>query len=764
MKSLSVLISVLLCGFSLAQSQTGTIQGKVTGGGDNLPLANVIITSLQKGTTTDEEGTFLFEQVPAGEYELKFSYVGYKGAFEKILVSAGETTSISVDLKPSVNISEVVVSGTMSEVSRLESPVPVEVYSAEFLKNNPTPSLFDALQSVNGVRPQLNCSVCNTGDIHINGLEGAYTMILIDGMPIVSGLSTVYGLSGIPTDMIERIEVVKGPASSLFGSEAVGGLVNVITKEPGHAPRISADANITSWQELTANVGLSNKIGERVNVLTGLSAFHYGNPIDNNKDNFTDMALQDRISVFQKWKFHRPENKEFSLAFRYLNEDRWGGELNWRPEFRGGDQVYGENILTNRWEVIGKYDLPVDGLQLSISANSHEQDAYYGNSTYLADQRIAFGQLVWNKRVNSHKLLFGSAVRYTFYDDNTPATQLTTDNGSRNQPSRTWLPGIFVQDEIELNEKNKLLLGLRTDYHSEHKEIFTPRFAYKWTINRKNSIRINAGTGFRVVNLFTEDHAALTGARDVEITEQLDPEQSYNVNLNYVKRIYDSGNNYFELDASAWYTHFTNQIIPDYDTDPQKIIYSNLDEYSVSRGVSVNLQAVMGNGLTARVGATAMDVFFTQEDQEGNLKRVRPILTENWTAVWSVSYPIVKWNLDIDYTGNLYGPMRLPLLGDLDPRDEFSPWWSIQNVKLTWHAPNGNWKFYGGVKNLLNFTPPANSIARSHDPFDRNVEFDESGNVLSTPQNPNALTFDPTYVYAPNQGIRFFIGFSYSLD
>jgi len=123
------------------------------------------------------------------------------------------------------DLNEVVISGTLKEVTKLESPVPVEVYTSKFFKANPTPSIFEALQNINGVRPQLNCNICNTGDIHINGLEGPYTMILIDGMPIVSGLSTVYGLSGIPQALIDRVEIVKGPASTLYGSEAVGGLI-----------------------------------------------------------------------------------------------------------------------------------------------------------------------------------------------------------------------------------------------------------------------------------------------------------------------------------------------------------------------------------------------------------------------------------------------------------------------------------------------------------------------------------------------------------
>ena len=166
------------------------------------------------------------------------------------------------------------------------------------------------LQNVNGVRPQLNCNICNTGDIHINGLEGPYTLVLIDGMPIVSGLSTVYGLSGIPNSLLERIEIVKGPASSLYGSEAVGGLINIITKNPTNAPVFSADSFITDWGELNVDLGFKGNVGKTASVLTGVNYFNYSNPIDNNNDNFTDVTLQDRISVFQKWNFNRKSKKQ----------------------------------------------------------------------------------------------------------------------------------------------------------------------------------------------------------------------------------------------------------------------------------------------------------------------------------------------------------------------------------------------------------------------------------------------------------------------
>jgi len=636
--------------------------------------------------------------------------------------------------------------------------VPVEVYKPAFFQKNPTPNVFEALQNVNGVRPQINCNVCNTGDIHINGLEGPYTLVLIDGMPIVSGLSTVYGLSGIPNSLLDRIEIVKGPTSSLYGSEAVGGLINIITKHPDNAPVFSADVYGTTWSEYNIDLGFKAIISEKVTFLTGANYYNYSHPIDNNNDNFTDVTLQDRISLFQKWNFSRKENRVFSVAGRFFYEDRWGGEMQWNPSFRGGNEVYGESIYTTRWELLGSYQLPFEEKMLfSFSYTDHDQNSVYGDIPYLAQQRIGFGQLTWDKTFKNHDLLFGTALRYQFYDDNTTATIAD----GINEADEVFIPSLFIQDEIKLSENHKLLLGGRYDYDERHGSIFTPRMAYKWSITDNDILRLNAGTGFRVVNLFTEEHAALTGSREVIITEELDPERSYNINLNYLKKIYSENGTFISLDASVWYTYFTNAILPDYDTNPNQIIYDNLDGHAVTTGVSANLDMVFPNGLQFLLGATYMDVSNTE-----NGVKTRQILTEKFTGTWAITYNWRQLGLEIDYTGNIYGPMRLPLLGDLDPRKEFSPVWSIQNIQFTYKNIK-NFEFYGGVKNLLNWTPNKGNpfiIARAHDPFDENVEYDTGGNVIATDENPYALTFDPSYVFAPNQGIRGFLGLRYTID
>jgi outer membrane receptor for ferrienterochelin and colicins len=759
MKFIVILLANLLV-HHYALAQNGSVSGKVSSAERVIPFASVQVLSTAAGVMTDSSGVFRISDLMAGEYFIKASAVGFLPLTKKVMLKDSDGTEMNFILLPDKSsLNEVVITGTLKEVSRLESPVPVEVYSPAFFRKNPTPSVFDALQNVNGVRPQLNCNVCNTGDIHINGLEGPYTMILIDGMPIVSGLSSVYGLSGIPNALIERVEIVKGPASSLYGSEAVGGLINIITKKPQNAPLFSGDVFATSWQEINTDLGFKFNAGKKASVLTGINYFKFGNRIDHNDDNFTDVTQQDRISVFQKWNFDRKENRLLSLAARYNYEDRWGGDIAWDKSFRGGDQRYAESIYTKRWELIGHYQLPFkEKVLLTFSYNDHDQNSIYGETPYLAKQRIAFSQLTWDRKISRHDLLAGAALRYTYYDDNTPAT--AAFNGLDNAPDKVRLPGVFVQDEIELSKKHKVLLGMRYDYNSVHGNIFTPRFAYKWSVNENNILRLNAGTGFRVVSLFTEEHAALTGAREVLVTETLQPEKSYNANLNYTKKIHFDNGGLINLDASAWYTHFNNQIIPDYLTDPSKIIYSNLEGYAISRGISANLDLVLPNGLKILAGGSLLDVFSSDKQDETRTIKTRPLLTEKWTATWSVSYPVKEINVAIDYTGNIYGPMELPRLGDTDPRSARSPVWSLQNIQLTYNG-NKKYEIYGGIKNLLNWTPGKNEpflISRSRDPFDKNVQYDAEGEVVATPENPYALKFDPSFVYAPNQGIRGFLG------
>ena len=738
-------------------SQTGIISGSITDNEQSLEFINVYLEDTDFSAFTDSLGNYNFVDVPFGEYIIAATFFSYETVLKKVTISKEQAeVEVGFVLKKTIEIlDQVVITGTMKPISKLESAVPIEVYTPAFFKANPTPSIYEAMQNINGVRPQVNCAVCNTGDIHINGLEGAYSMVLIDGMPIVSGLSTVYGLSGIPQSLIERVEIVKGPASTLYGSEAVGGLINVITKKTTNAPLLSADVFGTSWGEINTDISSKFNIGKKVESLLGVNYFNFNQRIDNNNDNFTDLTLQDRISIFNKWNIKRKKNRVFTLAGRYVYEDRFGGDLDWSAkEDRGRDTRYGESIYTSRWEVFGTYQLPVkEQMMFMFSANEHDQNSVYGETLYIADQKIVFGQFTWNKEVGKkHDFLLGAALRYTYYDDNTPATATIDTLNPLNNPTHTYLPGIFLQDEVKLDKQNKVLLGMRYDYNSIHGSIYTPRVNYKWSSKKKKDIlRFGAGTGYRVANVFTEDHAALTGAREVEFLSDLNPETSINGNINYVKKMFTKNNWFVGIDGSVFYTYFNNKIFADYDTDPKKIIYDNLSGYAVSKGVSMNLD-VSHKDLKIITGVTVMDVYSVQDGV-----KERQELTEQFTGTWSVGYTFKKIGLTINYTGNVYGPMELPTQdSDVfeDPRPSQSPWWSIQNIQLT-EKIGKKIELYGGVKNILNWTPwrgmDAPLLGNTSDPFE-----------LNTPAN--VLVFDPAYVYGPNQGIRGFFGVRYAIN
>lgn len=748
MKNILFILILTTNSFTVFYGQTGIVKGKIQFQNKPETDVNIRVSGTKLGTATDTNGNYLLNTIPEGNITLLISSLGFKTIRKKTALTNNEIKTLNFNLEEdNTSLDAVVISGTLRSVTKSESPVSIEVYSKAFFKKNPNPSIFESLQNVNGVRPQLNCNVCNTGDIHINGLEGPYTFVLIDGMPIVSGLSTVYGLTGIPQSIIERVEIVKGPASTLYGSEAVGGIINIITKKPSSAPVLAVNSFGTSWKESNTDIGLHYRLSEKKEGLLGVNYFNYQNPIDKNEDGFTDLTQQNRISIFNKFNFELKNDRVFTLAGRYVYEDRWGGETDWKKTNRGGNEKYGESIYTNRWETFGTYPLPTkEKIDFQFSANGHKQNSFYGTTSYNADQLIGFGQFTWNKNIaKNHAVLVGAAYRYTFYDDNTFAT--ISANGLNNKPSITHLPGIFAQDEIAFNKQNKLLVGVRYDYNSLHGTIFSPRLNYKWdSKDKKDVLRFSIGNGFRVANVFTEDHAALSGAREVVFEGELKPETSWNTNVNYVKKL-NLGTTFIGIDASVFYTYFNNRILPDYETDTQKIIYSNLDGYSVSKGISSNFDVSFPNGLKLIAGGTLMDVSVT----EAGIK-TQQILTESFSGTWSLSYTFYNTNTTLDYTGNVYGPMRLPLLGDKDLRAAYSPWYSIQNIQVT-QKMGAKWELYAGVKNLLNFTPAANSINSANNPFDVGVD---------TEKNPE-LAFDPSYVYASNQGIRSFLGLRYTL-
>jgi outer membrane receptor for ferrienterochelin and colicins len=342
----------------------------------------------------------------------------------------------------------------------------------------------------------------------------------------------------------------------------VGGLINIITKDPTGRGGVNIDMNLPNLGELTADLGAQLK-ADRATGLLGVSAYNYWTRHDINHDNFTDVAQKRRLSLFSKWELDRNSKLPASLAVRLLGETRWGGEMHWHPAYKGGDEVYGELIATRRAELIGRYGIHRN-LNLEYSYNYHWQDSYYGTTWYKGQQHTTFAQLRWEKSLGRHNLLAGIPFRYLWYNDNTSATAAKP---AGNAPSRQSMAALYLQDEMKWNPKLTTLLGMRYEYTNLQGGIVAQGIALKWSPAEHHTLRLSGGNGFRIVNLFTEDHAALSGFREIVIKNALKPERSWNVNLNYTGDVHLNGG-VLGWDASAFFTRFTNKIIPNYDSDP----------------------------------------------------------------------------------------------------------------------------------------------------------------------------------------------------
>ncbi len=646
---------------------------------------------------------------------------------------------------------DVVITGTLKPVSVAQSPVKIDVITSRYLQQQlPVTNLMEGISLLPGLQEVNACGVCYTNAISINGLPGSYTAVLIDGMPLYGSLASVYGLNGLPITIIERIEVIKGPNSTLYGSEAMAGVVNVITKNPATQSRVAVDLLGTSHAEAFLNANLSLPLGGGY-LLTGLSGTYMNRYEDDNQDGFGDLPAMDRWSLFVKWQRPLPQNRKLVIAARLFSEDRRNGvetfvrDRGYR-QLRGSHLVYGESILTRRAEIFGTWELS-HAFRWDFSGSWHQQDSYYGADAYEARQGTLFSNLLWSRVLGSHDLLMGLTIRAQTYDDNTVATQ----TAGVNAPSRQWIPGWFVQDEWTLGQHFSMMPGLRIDHYATHGLIPSPRMSVKWQPSLVHTFRANAGTGFRIVNLFTEDHAFVTGQREVLIEEELKPERSLTATLSWHYLPGRQGQ-WGSLDLDAHFTHFTNKINPDYDS-PGLIRYANSDGFTQSVGLSGQWSFSSGR-LALQLGGTWMEVTETTPDASGKKSRQALPFAPKWTTVSTIQWTLPKEWL-VAYTGQLTGPMALPEVFDLDemgdlqasPRPTKSKLFGQHHLRCSkqWGSLEASF----GVTNLLDFRQPVTPLSGWNDP---------------NAQQGFSPWFDTAYSYAPIHGREWFFGLRKSIQ
>ena len=738
-------------------AQIVNIQGSINSNDGPLEFATISIVDSGYGVTSNENGYFEIQVDSSKDNYLLVSYLGYISKKISLKNIDKDLKNLVVVLEEDINgLNEIIVTGSLRDQFVTESPVKVNVITSKKI-NSFLPSagstVKEIIQLINGAQEVIACGVCYTNSISINGLEGPYTSILLDGIPMYGNLASVYGLSGIPSMIIDRIEIVKGPSSTLYGSEAVAGVINIITKNFEDQPYFSLDIQGTSHSESYINLAIAPKVGK--------SKTYFGSTWDKknyykdyNDDGFGDDINFDRFSLFNKWDIFRKSKKKFIINTRYYFEDRRNGVEDFMlkdnyKKLRGSKTVYGESINTYRFELFGKYEFDfLDDFEFNYSYSKHNQNSFYGSDFYKAKQEILFSQFTLKRKFSKHDMLYGLSFRNNMYDDNTSATEQLIDGIIFNESSNQFTPGIFIQDQYSPSNKISIISGLRVDNYKDHGSIFSPSLHFKYNPGEWLSFRLNAGTGFRIVNLFSEDHAFVTGQREVKILEELQPERSKSIILNS-NYIYSGLSGTGNLDLDIFYTHFSNKIIPSYE-DIRYIIYKNSKGYAYTKGFSGAWNHTFLNGIAFTLNFNHQIAKYYESNTISNIEH-----SPNWTVSLNFKLPFKnRWSLNT--SSNFTGEMQLPVVFDMNSNGELSKFprpvrsnpFSIHNINIIGEL-NNNHEIYFGLLNVLNFRQKESSLVAFNDP-NHNKGF--------------SPFFDTSYVYAPNQGVEFFLGYKFNLN
>lgn len=760
---------ILLAGLFISINiiaQKGSITGKIKSNDVPVEYANIGLKGTDLGGTTDAKGKFYIKDIPYGKHTLVISHLSYKSVKKEI-----EITKNNPNLKVNFNlensnslIEQVVVTGTRTAKRQTETPVIVNVLNSQTLKNLQVCNLSESLKFQPGLRVETDCQTCNYTQLRMNGLEGGYSQILINGRPIFSPLTGLYGMEQIPTNMIDRIEVVRGGGSSLYGSSAIGGTVNIITKIPkkssfeinNNYQTIKGDAND---YQTTANATLVNE-----NHDAGISFFinhRERDWYDANGDNFSEIPEIENNSwganLFTKFS----DNQKLELSITNLNEFRYGGEMVEKPSYLA---LQSEERKHKIWMGSADYQINFNDDNSSFIAYAAWQNTDRKHYTGIVPDKTEVDD--YQKHISdppygisntttyqgglqiNHKIInfLGGTNIFTLgseYVDDMVFDEIKSYNYKIDQDVTDW--GTFIQSDWDITSSLNLLSGIRMDKHNlVDNLIFSPRVALLYKYKKNTQFRLSYGTGFRAPQAFDADmHMAFAGGgvSRIKLADDLKQEksESWSASINYDR---PSDTFIWGFTLEGFYTNlddafYTEAIGQDKFGD---IFEKRNGKGAVVQGVTFELRANYNRKLQVEAGLTHQSSKYDMavEPLEG-LKATRNFMrTPNDYGFGSINFtPNNKWNFNLNY---LYtGTMEIAHAGGADNfttdtllnTDAFS----VLNAKISrslhLHKYHSDITFSAGVKNI----------------FDKyQSDFDIGKNR------------DSNYIYGPQQPRTFFIG------
>ena len=730
---------------------------------EDLPFATILIVETGQGMAADETGHFAFKNIPAGDYTLRVQLVGFVTLEKKVTVSNDFGVNLHFAMEEdNVMMDEVVVSANRNEVSRKEAPVVVNVMSAKLFEMVNSTDLAKSLNFQSGLRVENSCQNCAFPQVRINGLEGPYSQILINSRPIVSALSGVYGLEQIPTNMIERVEVVRGGGSALFGANAVGGTINIITKDPiNNSFQISSTLSAIegkSWEQyMGANVSLVSK--DHQYGIAAYETYRNRNPHDVDGDSFSEIGKLN-MNTFGLRAYYKPSQfSRLSLEYHATNEFRRGGN-------KFDLEPFESDITEQTKHIINSGGLSYDvfwkeykhKLSFYTSAQHVDRNSYYGAqqdpNAYGKTDDLTFvggGMYVGN----FDKVLFSPAT-FTAgleYSNNSMHDVMTGYNRDLKQEVR--IASAFFQNEWKVSDFT-LLAGFRVDDHNLIDNIiFSPRVNMLYKPSDAFQGRLTWSTGFRAPQAYDEDlHITAVGGEGVliNLAEGLKPEKSNSF----------SGS----VDLSGQIGHFqTNLLIEGFYTELNDVFYLHSVGYDTKGnllqerrngsgaevyGVNLDGKIAHGNDASLQAGFTVQrsrykELTFWSEDETVAGTRNMP-RTPNCYGYFTFTADPLK-NFDFSVSGVYTGRMHVPHFSPGEVPADF-PYLYITKDEMV-HTPD-----FFDFNTKLNYT----FVLGSHMKLQLNGGVNNIFNAFQKDLDKGTFR-DSGYFYGPTQPRTFFIGF-----
>ncbi|MFM2139611.1 MAG: hypothetical protein RJA57_1918 [Bacteroidota bacterium] len=730
----------LLFGLFLPQTAaTQRITGSVSNN-RNEPLIGATIQWLgsKKGVFTDKQGAFEIPATNIGDKRLIASYVGHFPDTVRIT----EQTIVSFQLKERPSLTEVLIRGERDGVILSDSkPIKTEQITQTELRKAACCDLAGCFETQTTVQPQTTNVITNAKELRILGLAGVYNQILIDGFPLIQGLTYTYGISSIPGSLVDNIYISKGANSVLQGYEGMSGQINVETKEPDKTDRLFLNTYMNSFLEKHFNINYAGKTG-KWSQLTALHTVQPAQKTDRDEDKFLDLPQLTRYLIATKWKYGNEKEWGWSsrLGFRYLNEERIGGQTAFNADRdKGSSAVYGQSVVLRQPEFWTKTGYRLNDQHqfiLFTSAFHQEQRSYFGTVRYDAQQTNVYANLQYEWTYAGHDLKTGISYRNLNLGETISFTDtILRRSYAGDYRRRESIPGFFAENTLRLAQ-NRLtwIAGLRADHHNQFGFRITPRTLLKYDLTPKTILRASIGTGWRTVNLFSENIGLLVSSRDIVFAERLQPEKSLNGGINLTKRFETKDKNlsgYLSMDF--YHTRFQNQIFPDYDTDPTKAIVRNFTGTSISNGFQTELSIHAYKRFECKSGINVLDVYRIIEGK----KKLLPF-NPRYKVLTTFSYKSISERLQMDMNLHWYGKQRLPDT-DTNPaeyqRPSLSRAYSILNAQITYRFRS--LEVYAGCENM--------------------VDFRQRRPIISW-QDPFSPYFDTSSVWGPTRGREAYAG------